>query len=147
MLIKEQSKGKYRTYNFALGAYGPHQMLHMLQTGFLDTVNMKKKPVSAIYLAITDHIARSACKYNYFIWDINGPRYECQEEELTATPGFFSEPLTNPHVRFGTAKNILDEMEKEYSELGIFHFLIVFFTAYRDLGMAFILLRYRKGPV
>jgi hypothetical protein len=92
-LIEEQSKGKFRTYNFALGGYGPHQMLRMLQTGFLDTVNMKKKPVAAIYLAITDHIARSACKYNYFIWDINGPRYELNSSDKLEYAGKFNDGL------------------------------------------------------
>jgi hypothetical protein len=94
-LIEEQSRGKYRTYDFALGGYGPQQMLRMLQTGFIDTVNMKKKPVAAIYLAITDHIARSACKYNYFIWDINGPRYELNSPNKLEYAGKFNDSLTS----------------------------------------------------
>jgi radical SAM superfamily enzyme YgiQ (UPF0313 family) len=38
---------------------------------------------------------------------------------------FCSEPLTNPYVRFRSAKNIVDEIEKEYRELGISHFFFL----------------------
>jgi radical SAM superfamily enzyme YgiQ (UPF0313 family) len=38
---------------------------------------------------------------------------------------FCSEPLTNPWVRFRSAKNIVDEMEKGYEELGISHFFFL----------------------
>lgn len=38
---------------------------------------------------------------------------------------FCSEPLTNPHVRFRSAANVVDEMEKWASELGITHFFFM----------------------
>jgi hypothetical protein len=94
-LVEEQSGGRYRAYNFALGGYGPHQMLRMLQTGFIDTVNMDKKPVGAIYFALTDHVARSACKYNYFTWDVNGPRYELNSSNELEYAGKFNDSLNS----------------------------------------------------
>ena len=38
---------------------------------------------------------------------------------------FCSEPLTNPLVRFRSAKNIVDEMEKGLRELGVSHFFFL----------------------
>jgi hypothetical protein len=75
-LVEEKSGGRYRSYNFAMEGYGPHQMLRMLQTGFIDTVNFDKKPVAAFYLAFPRHMIRSSCKYPYFTWDVHGPRYK-----------------------------------------------------------------------
>ncbi|MDD5679971.1 MAG: radical SAM protein, partial [Candidatus Omnitrophica bacterium] len=38
---------------------------------------------------------------------------------------FCSEPLTNPHVRFRSPKNIVDEMEKMVREIGVTHFFFM----------------------
>lgn len=90
-LVEKISGGKYRSYNFALGGYGPHQMLRMLQTGFIDTVNLDKAPAAVIYLALTDHVVRSAGKYNYFTWDINGPKYVLNSSNELEYAGKFND--------------------------------------------------------
>lgn len=89
-LVEEKSKGRYRSYNFAMEGYGPHQMLRMLQTGFIDTVNFDKKPVAAIYLALPQHVIRSSCKYPYFTWDVNGPRYKLNLSDELEYAGKFN---------------------------------------------------------
>ena len=38
---------------------------------------------------------------------------------------YCSEPLTNPHVRFRSPKNIVDELEKWVKELGVSHFFFM----------------------
>jgi hypothetical protein len=87
--VEEKSGGKYRSYNFAMEGYGPHQMLRMLETGFIDTVHFDKKPEVAIYLALPQHVIRSACKYPYFTWDVEGPRYALNlSDELEYTGKF-----------------------------------------------------------
>ena len=49
----------YATYNFAVTAYGPHQMLAALQAGRVDTV-ADCRPTHFIYLFIPAHVARVA---------------------------------------------------------------------------------------
>lgn len=75
-LFEEKSKGEYLTYNFGFHGYGPHQMLRILETGWLDKIMVKKGPLIAIYWALLPHIERSAGNYPYLVWDAYGPRYK-----------------------------------------------------------------------
>jgi len=65
------SEGRYEVLNFGFHGYGPHHSLAALQEGVVDRVRTSE-PVLALYLAISDHVARAAgCKS----WDREGPRY------------------------------------------------------------------------
>lgn len=74
-IFEEESQGKFKAYNFAFHGYGSHQMLRILETGFIDNIVTDRKPSIAIYQAFTGHVERSAFKYPYVTWDIKGPRY------------------------------------------------------------------------
>jgi hypothetical protein len=92
-LFEEKSGGKYRSYNLAMEGYGPHQMLRILETGSLDQILVDKQPSIAIYLALPQHVIRSSCKYPYFTWDVNGPRYELNSLNEVEYGGKFNETL------------------------------------------------------
>jgi len=92
-LLEEKSGGRYQSYNFAMEGYGPHQMLRILETGLLDDIMMDKQPSIAIYLALPQHIIRSSCKYPYFTWDVNGPRYVLNSRHEVEYMGKFNETL------------------------------------------------------
>jgi hypothetical protein len=92
-LFEEKSGGKYRSHNLAMEGYGPHQMLRILETKLLDHIIADKQPSIAIYLALPQHIIRSSCKYPYFIWDVNGPRYELNSLNEIEYIGKFNEGL------------------------------------------------------
>jgi hypothetical protein len=98
-LVEEKSGGKYKSYNFAMEGYGPHQMLRMLETGFIDTVHFDKKPKVAIYLALPQHIIRSACRYPSFIWGVEGPRYALNLSGELEYTGKFNDG-TIPKIKF-----------------------------------------------
>jgi len=67
-----KSGGRYRVYNFALGGYGPHQMLSALEHKLVENVVNCDGPKFAIYQTIPDHINRSA---GLSSWDYHGPKY------------------------------------------------------------------------
>jgi hypothetical protein len=92
-LFEEESGGRYRSYNFAYGGYGPHQMLRILETGRLDKIITDQKPSIAIYVALIDHIDRCTCKYPYFLWDISGPKYQVDSSGNLRYVGKFNDTL------------------------------------------------------
>jgi hypothetical protein len=92
-LFEDMSLGKYRTYNFGFGGYGPHQMLRILETGLIDRIITDKKPSVAIYLAVIEHIERSSGKYPYFLWDVNGPKYILNSSKEVEYVGKFNGDL------------------------------------------------------
>jgi hypothetical protein len=72
--VHEQAPQRYRTYNFGVNGYGPHQMLSALQHGLVeDAVPCDRTQISHVfYQGITDHVSRSA---GHFWWEARGPRY------------------------------------------------------------------------
>lgn len=72
--VQEKSGQRYRTYNFGVSGYGPHQMLAALQHDLVDDViPCDPAQVSHVfYQGITDHVGRSAGQ----LWsEAPGPRY------------------------------------------------------------------------
>jgi hypothetical protein len=72
--VQEDSGRRYRTYNFGVNGYGPHQMLAALQHDLVDDVMLcDPRQVSHVfYQGITDHVGRAAGR----VWsDAPGPRY------------------------------------------------------------------------
>ena len=54
-----QSRGRYRTFNFAFEAYGPNQMLAQIEHGMVQRV-VDTTPQYAFYVAIPIHVWRVA---------------------------------------------------------------------------------------
>ncbi len=72
--VQEASGQRYRTYNFGVNGYGPHQMLAALQHDLVDDViSCDPMQVSHVfYQGITDHVGRAAGR----VWSgAPGPRY------------------------------------------------------------------------
>jgi len=90
-LFEEKSNGEYLTYNFGFHGYGPHQMLRILESGWLDKVLIKKGPLLAVYWALLPHIERSAGNYPYFVWDAYGPRYKLNSSGEVEYAGKFKD--------------------------------------------------------
>ena len=114
-LIEDKSRGQYRSYNFAMEGYGPHQMLRILETGLLDSIIPENKPAAFFYLALTAHMYRSSCKYPYFTWDVNGPRYELNSFKEVIYAGKFNDNLISK-IKF----NIYGQLTKSHLILGSF---------------------------
>jgi len=76
----------YRTYNFGVNGYGPHQMLSALQDGRVeDAVECDPTEVSHVfYQGITDHVSRSA---GLMSWQARGPRYVLTEDGSVVLDG------------------------------------------------------------
>jgi len=61
-----------KVYNFGYTGYGAHQMLSIIENG-LHHLPTNPSPKHAIYLAIPDHVRRTA---GFSDWDWNSPKYE-----------------------------------------------------------------------
>ena len=84
-----QSRGRWRTVNFAFSGYGPHQMLAAIANGRVRCV-VDSRPRYAIYVAILDHGARVAGRCS---WQDGDPRYRLDPD---------GEPRLNGHFHKGT---------------------------------------------
>ena len=62
---------RLHTLNFGFHGYGPHHILAMIESGRVDRA-VDCEPRAAIYLALGDHVFRSA---GLRWWDDRGPRY------------------------------------------------------------------------
>jgi hypothetical protein len=80
--VDEKLPQRYRTYNFGVNGYGPHQMLSALQHGRVeDAVQCDPTEVSHVfYQGITDHVSRSA---GLMWWEARGPRYVLTQHGVT----------------------------------------------------------------
>jgi len=58
-IVGIKSNGKYRTYNFGFGGYGPHQMLAAIEKGYIEK-RLNFKPKYAVYQSLRDHVRRVA---------------------------------------------------------------------------------------
>jgi hypothetical protein len=88
--VHAESAKRYRTYNFGVNGYGPHQMLSALQHGLVqDAVQCDPEQVSHVfYQAITDHLRRSAGR---LWWEERGPRYVLAENGGVRFEGRFED--------------------------------------------------------
>jgi hypothetical protein len=66
-----QSGGRYRIFNFAFQAYGPHQMLAAIENGMVRRI-VDTTPQYAIYVALPSHVWRVAGRV---AWGGHAPRY------------------------------------------------------------------------
>lgn len=71
--FQREARRCYRALNFGYSGYGPHQMLRMLEKNRDRAETLKLRPRHAVYLALPDHVRRSA---GLSMWDHRGPRYE-----------------------------------------------------------------------
>ncbi len=83
-----KTNGRYAVRNFAVGGYGPHQMLANLQSEFLDQ-RLNCKPTHFFYLTIPAHIARVA---GLTSWDRHGPRFRLDANGEIVRVGNFDDP-------------------------------------------------------
>ncbi len=71
-LVAKATHGLFRTYNFGVGGYGPHQMLAALDLGYAAELTRCDTVRHAFYWGIADHLRRAA---GHTQWDPHGPRY------------------------------------------------------------------------
>ena len=62
----------YQVFNFGFSGYGTHQMLAMVENGYLDAIAQKYDQLHVFYLTIPAHRSRAAGKTS---WDLDGPMY------------------------------------------------------------------------
>lgn len=72
-MVGEKLGSRYQVFNFGFHGYGSHQMLAMVEKGFLDDIAKKYSKIHLFYLTILEHELRSAGKSS---WDQDGPYYE-----------------------------------------------------------------------
>lgn len=71
--VAERLGDKYQVFNFGFHGYGSHQMLAMIENGYLDDIAAKYDKLHVFFLTINGHELRSAGKSS---WDQDGPAYE-----------------------------------------------------------------------
>ena len=82
-----KSNGKYRSYNFGVGGYGPHQMLSAIEHQIVEK-QVACEPTYAIYQALIMHTRRSA---GLEPWDRHGPKYILGEDGEVRFVGHFDD--------------------------------------------------------
>lgn len=87
-----QSGGRWRTFNFACGNYGPHQMLAALEDGRVARV-LDSRPQYAFYVAIPIHVARVAGK---IATGKGAPRYRLDTAGTPRLDGHFGDEIRSP---------------------------------------------------
>lgn len=80
-----QSKGKYRTFNFALAGYNPAQMLAALENGIVGC-DVNSRPTYAFYVASPIHVWRVAGRV---AWERYAPRYVPDADGAAHREGHF----------------------------------------------------------
>lgn len=85
--VGAQSAGRYRTFNFAVQAYGPSQMLAAIEDGMVRRV-VDTAPQYALYVAIPDHVWRVAGKVP---WGWHAPRYVLDGDGTAHRAGDFED--------------------------------------------------------
>ena len=89
-IFQRESQSQYKSYNFGFHGYGPHQMLRIIDVGLVEDILREKKAAIAIYQAIIEHIDRSSGGYPYCLWDINGPEYVLNNNEIEYSGKFIN---------------------------------------------------------
>ena len=87
-LFEALSGGRYRVYNFGFHGYGPHQMLRIIETGWLEKIVSGPQPMVVVYEALIEHIERVSGK---MIWDARVPRYKLAPSGLAVYAGTFAD--------------------------------------------------------
>lgn len=108
-MFEEESGSRYLAYNFGYGGYGPHQMLRILETGWLDRVITGRKPANAVCMALIDHVDRSSGKYPTFLWGPYGPQYRVDASGRVQYAGQFLDTAL-ARIKF----RIYQELAKSY---------------------------------
>jgi hypothetical protein len=109
-----KTQGKFRIYNFALGGYGPHQILASLEKGRVQST-VKCQPKYAIYQLIEDHVARAA---GLASWDTHGPKYILDKNGQVVYKGHFDAQQVSRQVSEGIEsaipQPIIDAIKKSF---------------------------------
>lgn len=77
--VGEELGSRYQVFNFAFHGYGSHQMLAMIDHGFLDDIAKKYKKIHVFFTTIGGHEQRSAGKA---FWDKDGPCYQVEDGKV-----------------------------------------------------------------
>jgi hypothetical protein len=82
-----QSEGRYRTFNFGVGGYGPEQMLAAIEHGMVARV-VDSSPQYVYYIAIPGHVWRVAGRVK---WGGHAPRYVLGADGAVSQAGYFED--------------------------------------------------------
>jgi hypothetical protein len=85
--VETKSGGRCRTFNFGVGAYGPHQMLALVESGRVRRI-VASSPRYAIYEAIPHHVQRVAGRTS---WGKDGPQFHLDADGTPRMYGHFDE--------------------------------------------------------
>jgi hypothetical protein len=89
-IFEKESGGRYKSFNLSCFAYGPQQMLRILDSGIIDSVIPQRRHTIAIYEVIPWHIERAAQKF--YVSLPRNPRYLLNRK---------GEVVLDPRVRIG----------------------------------------------
>jgi len=104
--VGAQSGGRYRTFNFGVGAYGPEQMLAAIESGIVSRV-VDANPGYAFYSALPTHVWRAAGRV---AWGRNAPRYTLGADGVHLTGSLETrKPLG---VRLGLNRHVSGQLNK-----------------------------------
>ena len=104
--VEKFSEGKYLTYNFATGGYGPHQMLALLENN-MEKDFIKDTPKYAVYMALHAHIYRAAGRAS---WDWHGPRYVLTNDQEVKYTGHFDD------IQITSSNNIVSSILEKFKK-------------------------------
>jgi hypothetical protein len=109
--VGSQSGGRYRTFNFGVGGYGPEQMLAAIAHGIVGRV-VDTAPRYAYYIALPVHVWRVAGRTSM---GLHGPRYVPRyvrdEDGKVHQAGNF-ENLRPLALRLGLNRHVVGQLDK-----------------------------------
>ena len=105
--VGAQSGGRYRTFNFGVGAHGPQQMLAAIEQGMVGQV-VDTIPRYAYYIALPGHVWRAAGRV---AWGRHAPRYVLDADDSIHRAGNFE---TRPQLgeRLGLNPHVVGQLNK-----------------------------------
>lgn len=86
--VAEMLGDGYEVFNMGVGGYGTHQVLAMIENGYLDDISKKYKKLHVFYMAIEDHKFRVSGKSS---WDTDGPAYKLMGDGSVKYMGTFQQ--------------------------------------------------------
>tara|TARA_B100000809_G_scaffold264379_1_gene320046 strand:- start:1541 stop:2656 length:1116 start_codon:yes stop_codon:yes gene_type:complete len=92
--LNKVSEQKYNLTNYAFSGYGPHQALFNVEKNIINNSQKIQNKSAVIYCFIPSHINRAAGNP---LWEINGPQYEFENNELKYLGGFSENKTIKPN--------------------------------------------------
>ncbi len=116
--VSELLGDRYQVFNLGVSGYGTHQVVAMIENGYLDKIAKKYKKIHVFYLSIPAHALRNAGRSPWFR---DGPAYEMTPGGDVSYGGSFSEIKKDE----GQSQNFLLEKLNEEKYLETLHLALI----------------------